>query len=58
MFTGPSSMEEVKDVFAMNGDGAPSSHGFGDFFFQTYWNISIGDIFIVAGGGGGLGHVG
>lgn len=39
------SLEEVKCVvFSMNMDGAPSLDGFGDFFFQKYWEIVSGDV--------------
>ncbi|KAI5444993.1 hypothetical protein KIW84_013317 [Lathyrus oleraceus] len=35
----PSSLEIKNVVFALNKDGAPGSNGFGDFFFQTFWDI-------------------
>lgn len=45
MLTKQSSMDEIKVVFSMNGDGAPSPDGFGDCFYQRFWDTVSLDVF-------------
>lgn len=46
LLTRPLSLDEVKAVvFGMNGSSAPGSDGFGDVFFQSFWDIIGADVF-------------
>jgi hypothetical protein len=48
MLTNLPSFEEVKiAVFNLNTDGAPGPDGFGNYFFQHYWDIVGDDVFHV-----------
>ena len=40
----PSLVEIHEAVLAMNKDGAPGPDGFGEIFFQTYWDIVQSDV--------------
>ena len=42
------SLAEVKQaVFDLNSDGAPRPDGFGDWFFQSYWDVIQQDVYAI-----------